>query len=212
MDMERSTDLTLRYMLLRDVPEVAAIDRASFIPPWPATSYRFEINESNISYMVVLEKDVLQPVQGIKRLWYNLRGQADIMDEQGIIVGYGGLWKIGDEAHISTIASHPGYRGNKFGEILLAGMIARALKLGAAYVVLEVRVSNTIAQNLYFKYSFEIVGVKAEYYRNDKEDAYDMRLRFSDVTIARFQQLYMELQERVAFRDRYSQTPHPRFG
>lgn len=73
-------------------------------------------------------------------------GNFGILPEsEAVVVGYGGLWSIVDEAHVSTIATHPQFRGHGWGEVLLAGMIKRALTLGAAYI-LEVRVSNVVTQ------------------------------------------------------------------
>lgn len=210
--VEATTKLKLRYMRPADVPEVVTIDRVSFTPPWPPSSYRFEIHESKISYMAVLEKDEPRDAQGIWRIWQNLRGQPNPFAIEKIVVGYGGLWHIADEAHISTIASHPDHRGQKFGEIVLAGMVRRAIALGAGYVVLEVRVSNEVAQALYRKYGFDVVGVKPDYYHHDREDAYDMRLMLTQSQIAQFDALYAALQERVPFEDDYSHIEHPRLG
>lgn len=200
----------VRYMRVRDIPEVMVIDRASFTPPWPERSYRFEINESQVSYMTVLERKEAHPITGLRKLWRQLGGDYDPTEPMMVVVGYGGLWKIEEEAHISTIASHPDYRGHKYGEILLASMVKRAIVLGAEYVVLEVRVSNTVAQNLYKKYGFEIRGVKKGYYHHDKEDAYDMWLDLTDDSMVQVNALYKQLQRKVRFLNYYSETPHPR--
>lgn len=207
---EQSPTLTLRYMRSADIPEVVAIDRASFDPPWPPRSYQFEINESTISFMVVLQRDALAQANGIKRLLGNLRGQEDTLEWQSSVVGYGGLWKIQQEAHISTIASHPDYRGAGYGEILLAGMIRQAIRLRASYVVLEVRLSNRVAQRLYRKYGFKVTGVKEQYYRNNGEDAYDMRLDLTPESIAAVNARYDALCEQHHFTDKYAAIPHPR--
>jgi ribosomal-protein-alanine N-acetyltransferase len=126
------------------------------------------------------------------------------------VLGYGGLWNIVDEAHISTIATHPDYRGRGWGEVLLAAMIRKSMLLQAAYIVLEVRVSNKAAQNLYHKYEFIISGVKTRYYQNNGEDAFDMRLDLlRDGYQAMFEQRYADLLARHEFVDQYTQTPHP---
>ncbi|MCC6803397.1 MAG: GNAT family N-acetyltransferase, partial [Anaerolineae bacterium] len=140
--------LILRYMRLSDVPQVTVIDQASFDLAWSARSYQFEISESNYSYMVVLEQVMRaagddKPRIGWRRLVPSLNGGGD---HDYLIGGYGGLWNIMDEAHVSTIATHPDYRRRGWGEILLAGMIRRGIRLNAGYVVLEVRVSNYVAQ------------------------------------------------------------------
>lgn len=207
-----TSNLTLRYMRSDDIPQVVTIDRASFTPPWPPSSYRFEVYESKISYMVTLEKDEPRDVNSIRRFWHTLRGESVPQASEKIVVGYGGLWNIGDEAHISTIATHPEHRGQKFGEILLAGMVQRAIVLGAGYVVLEVRVSNEIAQTLYRKYGFEVFGTKPDYYHHDREDAYDMRLMLTQSNITHFYTMLDRLRERVPYNDCYATVNHPRLG
>jgi ribosomal-protein-alanine N-acetyltransferase len=206
-----SSDLTLRHMQVADVAQVVTIDELSFTAPWPDRSYRFEINESNVSYMLVLEQPTPRPATGLRRWWNTLLGNH-ASAESYVIVGYGGLWKIAEEAHISTIATHPDYRGRNFGEIMLAGMLRRSIALHAAYVVLEVRVTNEVAQNLYLKYGFAIHGVKKNYYHHDNEDAYDMRLELTRPAIDNFNRQYAALQQHIQFRDQYSRTPHPRLG
>ena len=200
------TTLTLRYMTTADIAQVVVIDNQSFDPPWSARSYGYEISESSYSHMVVLERKTNNDAaSGWRRILRGLNGQPN--DHQSQIVGYGGLWNIVDEGHISTIAAHPGWRGHGFGEILLAGMVRRAITLGAAYIVLEVRVSNSIAQKLYTKYEFETTSTKARYYRNNNEDAYEMRLDLHDpALIARFEARYEALKARLAFTDLYSQV------
>lgn len=210
--------LTLRYMQTNDIRQVSAIDHLSFDPPWPSNSYTFEINQSTVSHMVVLvesdtnDSDPISPDKPLRRFINQLRGRATAPHINHKIVGYGGLWKIADEAHISTIAIHPDYRGNSYGEILLAGMYYKAITLNANYIVLEVRVSNTVAQNLYRKYNFENFDIKKNYYRSDNEDAYDMRVTFDDELIETFYELYDALQKKQKFVDNYSECSHPRRG
>ncbi len=198
------TMLTLRYMTPADIAQVVMIDNQSFDPPWSARSYSYEISESSYSHMAVLERKSKTPsVNGWRRIFRGLNGQSE---GQSQVVAYGGLWNIVDEGHISTIASHPAWRGYSFGEILLAGMVRRAITLGSAYIVLEVRVTNGVAQNLYTKYEFQTTGTKARYYRNNNEDAYEMRLDLHDpALIARFQQRYEAIKLRQGFADLYSQ-------
>ena len=201
--------LTLRYMQLEDVPQVITIDKLSFDPPWSTRSYNYEITDSTYSHMVVLEQNATpRPATGLRRLVRNLGG-AQPQERQ--VVGYGGLWHIVDEAHISTIATHPDERGKGYGEIVLAAMVRRAVTLKAAYIVLEVRVSNVAAQTLYKKYEFEIVDTKPRYYHNNGEDAYDMRLNLNDLARReRIHKRFADLIYEYDVADRYSETPPPR--
>ncbi len=76
-----------------------------------------------------------------------------------------------DEAHISTLASHPDWRGQGVGELLLLAMIDRAAEIGGEVVTLEVRVTNNVAQALYQKYGFQVAGRRKGYYSDNGEDA-----------------------------------------
>jgi [ribosomal protein S18]-alanine N-acetyltransferase len=199
--------LTLRYMRLYDVSEVAVIDQLSFDPPWSARSYQFEVSESTYSYMEVLEYAVDRPKSGWRKIVPALNGAGS--DKQ--VAGYGGLWNIVDEAHISTIAVHPDFRGRGWGEILLAGMVRRAITLNANYVVLEVRVTNVAAQKLYLKYGFQTVATKPKYYHSNNEDAYEMHLNLENRYYrAHFEERYAKLIEKHELVDQYSDTAPPR--
>jgi ribosomal-protein-alanine N-acetyltransferase len=205
--------LLLRYMRLSDIPEVTAIDALSFNPSWSARSYQFEVSESNYSYMVVLEQ-ALQATgdekakTGWRRLVPALNGSTET---DHLIGGYGGLWNIMGEAHVSTIATHPDYRRRGWGEILLAGMIRRGIRLNADYVVLEVRVSNVPAQSLYEKYGFKVVATKANYYHSDNEDAYEMRLNLENrYYCAHFEERYARLVEQHDLIDQFTDSLPPR--
>lgn len=194
--------LILRYMRPSDIPEVAAIDKVSFTPAWSARSYQFEISESTYSYMVVLEQSRDEkPKPGWRRLVPGLNGAH----EEQQIVAYGGMWHIMDEAHISTIATHPEHRGRGWGEIVLAGMIRRGIMLKATQAVLEVRVSNIVAQNLYLKYGFKTVATKPRYYHSNNEDAYEMHLNLDHRYYrAHFEERYARLMAQHEVDDQFT--------
>ena len=193
--------LLARPMRPGDVAQVVAIDEQSFNPPWSVRSYHYEISESSYSHMVVLVQDA-EASNGWRR-WF----QRQVPQ---VVLAYGGLWCIEDEGHISTIASHPDHRGCGYGEIMLAAMIQRAITLKASYVVLEVRVSNEVAQKLYRKYDFVTVATKRNYYRSDHEDAYEMHLELDGRALRRFESLYAALQARHPFENEYSKAPAAR--
>ncbi len=131
-------------MTAADLPQVMAIERASYATPWEEAAYRQAVNSENAF--------------------------LDVVVFRGKIVGYSGIWHFVDEVHLGTIVSHPAARGKGIGELLLVNVIARATDLNAAHVTLEVRPSNHPARALYEKYHFAEVGYRKNYYR-DKEDA-----------------------------------------
>ncbi len=63
------------------------------------------------------------------------------------------------------------YRGRKLGQKLMQRLVDEALLRGAERMTLEVRVSNLVAQRLYEKFGFRPVGVRKQYYSDNKEDA-----------------------------------------
>ena len=195
----------LRYMNLDDIAQVIEIDRLSFPLPWSARSYTFEISDNTNSHMIVLDS-ITEPSQngGLLGALRRLSGQANLSR----IAGYGGFWFITGEAHISTIAVHPDYRGIGLGELLLAGMLSRSIDLKAEYCVLEVRVSNAPAISLYRKYEFEIVGQRKRYYRDNNEDAYLMHLAPLDGAYQeRLADRVEKLKARVNYSDMLTKLP-----
>jgi ribosomal-protein-alanine N-acetyltransferase len=171
---------------MEDVDQVAAMDRMSFSNPWPPRTYRYELMENPQSRLFVIEPDELpdsdngngngngishrQPAWW-ERMFSDLLGGADLPIT---LMGFVGMWHIAHEAHISTIAVHPDWRGQKLGELLLWSIARQAIRQGAQVLTLEVRVSNTLAQNLYRKYGFVKTGIRYGYYRDNGEDAYQM--------------------------------------
>jgi ribosomal-protein-alanine N-acetyltransferase len=76
-----------------------------------------------------------------------------------------------DEAHVTSIAVSPPYRGLGLGELLFLALVDTSHEIGAQYMTLEVRISNSLAQNLYRKYGFKETGVRRKYYSDNNEDA-----------------------------------------
>ena len=133
-------------MTLDDVAAVQAIERASFTTPWPEDAYRSELQSNRLATYVV----------------------ARLGDE---LVGFGGLWVMVDEAHITTFAVDPPWRRRGIGERLLLALLDVAIAKRAREATLEVRLSNLAARRLYEKYGFRPVGVRPRYYSDDGEDA-----------------------------------------
>ncbi|MFX0068527.1 MAG: ribosomal protein S18-alanine N-acetyltransferase [Promethearchaeota archaeon] len=78
-----------------------------------------------------------------------------------------------ERGHVVSIAVEDAYRGYGIGSELMKRAMDEMKKAGAAECVLEVRVSNAPAINLYKKLGFEISRVISRYYY-DGEDAYIM--------------------------------------
>jgi ribosomal-protein-alanine N-acetyltransferase len=88
-----------------------------------------------------------------------------------LVAGFVGLWYVVDEAHIVSIGVRSEYRGLGLGEMLLISAIEQARQMKSRVMILEVRMSNYVAQNLYKKYGFTKRGVRKGYYSDNREDA-----------------------------------------
>ena len=87
------------------------------------------------------------------------------------LVGYAGLMMTLDEGHITTIAVDPRRHRSKIGTRLLLVLAREAITRGATALTLEVRMSNTAAQDMYRRFGFGPVGVRKNYYQEVNEDA-----------------------------------------
>jgi ribosomal-protein-alanine N-acetyltransferase len=87
------------------------------------------------------------------------------------------IWLLVDEAHIATIATHPDFRRQGIAGRLLLHALSEVKKEGATHSVLEVRKSNTAAQEMYRKFGFIESGRRPHYYRDNREDAVLMTLQ-----------------------------------
>src|SRR5690349_3450713 len=185
-----ATAFVVEPMRVEHISAVSAIEKLSFPQPWPQNAYRREITENRMAHYVVARRLGDEPPESaapsppphppsgalIGRLSRLLRPSdpprsAQLEQELRSIVGYAGIWIMTDEAHITTIASHPDVRGMGVGEFLLVALIHRAIEIGARWMTLEVRASNSVAQNLYRKYTFKEMGVRRRYYSDNGEDA-----------------------------------------
>lgn len=188
-------------MELQDLPQVLQIERLSFSSPWNARAYESELRYNEMAHYYVARID---PGQFNHRNgaglggWFNRLLRPAPPPATEVIVGYVGFWLMAGEAHISTIAVTPEYRGHSFGEFLLATVLAEAQRCGAHVATLEVRVSNQGAQALYDKYGFEKVGLRKAYYSDNNEDAYIMTT--PTLGSASYQQKYQRLRRALALR------------
>ncbi len=150
MELGRSVARPDRYAIAPmaggDIPAVMRIERASFSTVWPSDAFYNELSTNKLAHYFV--------------------GR---LDDQ--VVAYGGIWVILEDSHITTLAVDPQCRGRRFGEVLLLRLIDEAIERNAAWMTLEVRESNAVAQRLYRKYGFTTVTMRAGYYSDDNESA-----------------------------------------
>lgn len=181
-------------MQARDIQEVMAIERLSFPTPWPMGAYRYEIRRNPRAYYFVVRPQGEGAVQR-EEPRRGLLARFRSTDQRPSIVGYGGFWCSAREAHISTIAVHPRLRRKGIGQLILMAMIEKARSTGADHISLEVRASNLVAQSLYRKYGFQVMGRRRRYYSDSNEDAVVMAAQ--DVDRPPYSIHLQELQDRL---------------
>jgi [ribosomal protein S18]-alanine N-acetyltransferase len=173
-----------------DLAQINDIDREAFPTQWPAPNYRQEL-QNHVAHYIVLSDDT-RPAPAtetpsppgpfarlMRRLWRQSPG-GDVPTSQ-FLVGFSGIWMMAGEAHITNIAVRRDYQGRGLGELLLIATIELAARLNAAFLTLEVRVSNRVAQRLYEKYGFVRTGLRRSYYLDNHEDAVIMSTQEIDV-------------------------------
>ena len=136
-----------RKMTADDVEAVYAIELATFPAPWTLDSFHYEMRENQFAHYIVAEDD----------------------DQQ--IIGFCGMWLVIDAAQITNVAVLERARGLGIGERLMVEAMNVAKEGGAETMSLEVRVTNTVAQNLYRKLQFQDGGIRKGYYTDNGEDA-----------------------------------------
>lgn len=139
-------DIVISAMTSEDIDQVLDIERLCFSLPWSEESFRMEVEKNQCARYLVARTG-------------------------NRVIGYVGMWVILDEGHITNLAVHPDYRGNKVALKLMENLIILARKMRIEKLTLEVRSTNFIAQNLYKKLGFCIAGVRKGYYADNKEDA-----------------------------------------
>lgn len=148
-------DILIRKMEEKDLDRIMEIEHDCFTTPWSRESFTLEITKNELARYIVAEID-------------------------DVVVGYGGIWMIVGEGHITNIAVESKYRRCGAGNKIVEGLINVSKDMEVMSMTLEVRESNIAAQNLYKKYGFIEYGIRPKYYADDNEDAIIMWKKFDE--------------------------------
>jgi ribosomal-protein-alanine N-acetyltransferase len=140
------TDYEMRRLALADLDAMRTIEEASFSAPWPGTAYESELTTNRLAFYV--------------GAW-----------REGELLGFGGIWLMVDEAHVTTVAVQPRLRGAGIGTALMLELLEASRRGEARVATLDVRVSNLEAQRLYARLGFSEAGLRRRYYEDNGEDA-----------------------------------------
>ena len=142
--------IKIRNLTPYDITNIKEVEKLCFEVLWPPESFKKEMN-NDVSVFIGTEIG-------------------------NRLVGYMGAWIIVDEAHITTVAVDPSFRGKGIGKLLVWSMMNICVARECAWATLEVRVNNTPACSLYESFGFKTISVRKKYYETG-EDANVMILR-----------------------------------
>jgi ribosomal-protein-alanine N-acetyltransferase len=137
--------LRIRSMTHSDLSAVAAIENEAFSSPWRPSTYARAVTDRRHNFFVA--------------------------ELDGELVGYGGFWVEGKEAHIAKVAVEASFRRRGIGSAMLRHLLAQARRLALPQAYLEVRPSNHAAQELYRQFGFRFARVQPRAYPDNGEDA-----------------------------------------
>lgn len=139
----------MSYTHIEHVYEISCL---SFQAPWSKESVFDELVNPMARYIIAVKEDK--------------------------VIGFGGMWVILDEAHITNIAVHPEYRQCGIGIKIITELTKLCENEKITAMTLEVRKSNIKAQKLYEKFDFKVEGIRKGYYQDNKEDCLIMWKKF----------------------------------
>ena len=139
-------DIEIIMMRLDQLDDIVNIENESFPTPWSREAFEYDLTKNTLAHYWTLTHD-------------------------GIIIGYAGIWLVGNIAHITTICVRESVRKKGIGKWLLLKVMEMGSELGALRFTLEVGETNEIALSLYMSVGFREVGRRVNYYQEIGEDA-----------------------------------------
>lgn len=138
---------TLRFVPLEEahIPDILEIESEANSAPWSERSFRNERTNPNAIFRVALLG--------------------------GSVVGYGGVWLLVDEAHVTTVAVRSAERRMGIARRLVVQLLEASKQQGMACATLEVRAGNAAALRLYESLGFQVAARRKGYYPDNGEDA-----------------------------------------
>ncbi|MGO1691980.1 MAG: ribosomal protein S18-alanine N-acetyltransferase [Marinobacter sp.] len=151
LSTSESLELTIRPLVVADLPRMLDIEHQGYSHPWTEGVF---LDCFKTSY----------------RLWGACLGHS--------LVGYAVVAYVLDEVQLMNLCVHPEGRGRGAGRRLLRHLIAEASRESMNQVLLEARLSNSVANKLYRSEGFEEIGRRPRYYPapSGREDARVMSL------------------------------------
>lgn len=154
------SDYVIRKCTEDDLEGVIEVNEAELPEDYPYFFYKSILDNYPKAFMVACPKENPEEIIGYV-MWR--------IEKKPLL----GNLKVAQKGHLVSIAVLEGYRRRNIATRLLLKSMPQIKKHGITSYVLEVRVSNFSAINLYKKLGFKIDSIKKHYYRDD-ENAYYM--------------------------------------
>lgn len=155
-------EVKVQGLKAEEIPQLVELDQRCLGGIWSLQGYERELTSENSHFVVLKEA---------------------IKDK---IIGYGCLWAVMEEAHITLLVVDLDYQGKGLGKLLLYNLLKKAGDLKLERATLEVREKNELALGLYQKFGFKIAGKRRNYYHKTGEDA--LILWYGDIAKPKFAQ------------------------
>ena len=148
------TRVHIRWMIRRDMPEVLAIEHASFEYPWCEEEFLRVLRQRNCIGMVAE---------------YGER-----------IVGFMIYELHRNKIHLLDFASHSDFRRRGIGRQMVAKLVGKLSTQRRSRIALYLRETNLPAQLFFRVMGFRAMEVVREHYADTGEDAYNMQYHLDE--------------------------------
>lgn len=132
--------------------------------------------KEHLPYIANLEKEIFSEPWSESSLELCLTEKAFCICclEYGVPVSYCTAITVLDEAQIINVATNSSFRGRGYAKAVLDAVFEECKQRGIVIVSLEVRESNIPAISLYQGLGFNIEGIRKNFYKNPRENAFVM--------------------------------------
>ena len=140
--------IEIKRLEAKYISDVAKIEALCFSEPWSENAFSILLGDGAFGMVALLD---------------------------GVVVAYGGMLFVLDEGQITNIATHPEYRREGLGRMIVEALEREAKTLGLSELFLEVREQNVAARKLYSSCGWEEIGVRKNFYSKPTDNAVLMK-------------------------------------
>ncbi|MBL8954886.1 MAG: ribosomal protein S18-alanine N-acetyltransferase [Myxococcaceae bacterium] len=144
-----------------DLPAVMEIERVAFSNPWSTEMVKKELTQE----------------------WSTVLLAEELTAGSWQLRAFSIFWLVHDEQHVLNVATDPSQRRRGIGRRVMEATLEVGRQHHCRISTLEVRRGNTAATEMYRALGFRAVGMRPNYYADDREDAVVMVYDFGNVAV-----------------------------